>query len=146
MPDIRYRRTDDERQAPQRTWRKKFVHLPDQAMIAGAVGIGLIGLVCWIVQVGGPGETIELERVSERHASYQIDMNLADSTQWAELPGIGKGLASRILESRKVDGPFTSHDDLMRVKGIGPKKMEQIRPYLLAVPRKPGTRNMGGEP
>jgi DNA uptake protein ComE-like DNA-binding protein len=43
-------------------------------------------------------------------------------------------LAHRIVDSRKTLGPFTDHDALRRVRGIGPKTLQQIRPYLLPVP------------
>lgn len=39
------------------------------------------------------------------------------------MPGIGPVLARRIIESR----PYRSVDDLIRVKGIGAKKLEAIR-------------------
>ena len=51
-----------------------------------------------------------------------------------QLPGIGPTLAKRIVESRQAAGPFADQDDLRRVRGIGPKTMEQIRPYLRPMP------------
>jgi competence protein ComEA len=50
-----------------------------------------------------------------------------------QLPEIGEALAKGIVESREQDGPFASHDDLDRVRGIGPKTLERIRPYLRPV-------------
>ena len=40
--------------------------------------------------------------------------------------GSGPELASRIMAAR----PFATADDLRRVKGIGPKKYEKIRPFF----------------
>jgi competence protein ComEA len=51
-----------------------------------------------------------------------------------QLPGIGETLAHRIVETRETGGPFPSPDDLRRVRGIGPKKLEEIRPYLRPMP------------
>ena len=48
--------------------------------------------------------------------------------------GIGPVLAKQIIETRQKAGPFTSHDDLRRVRGIGSKRLEQIRPYLRPIP------------
>jgi competence protein ComEA len=54
------------------------------------------------------------------------------------LPDIGPTLAGRIVESRAAEGAYLDHDDLMRVKGIGPKTLEKIRPYLLPMPEHSG--------
>jgi len=52
------------------------------------------------------------------------------------LPEIGESLAKRIVESRDADGPFADHDDLQRVRGIGPKTLDRVRPYLLPMPNR----------
>lgn len=59
-----------------------------------------------------------------------VNINTADATQLALLPGIGPKAADSIIEYRKSAGDFTSIDDLVRVKGIGPKTLEKLRPYL----------------
>ncbi|RAH38069.1 ComEA family DNA-binding protein [Halomonas sp. SL1] len=48
-----------------------------------------------------------------------IDVNTADVTLLAELPGIGETRAAAIVEYREANGPFESADDLSRVSGIG---------------------------
>ena len=50
------------------------------------------------------------------------------------MPGIGETLGKRIVESRESDGPFRDHEDVKRVRGIGPKTLERIRPYFTPVP------------
>jgi competence protein ComEA len=47
-----------------------------------------------------------------------------------QLPGIGESYAERIILDREDHGSYTSVDDLMRVKGIGKKTMERIRPFV----------------
>ncbi|MGL6227181.1 MAG: ComEA family DNA-binding protein [Thermoguttaceae bacterium] len=59
-----------------------------------------------------------------------VDPNLASSVELLLLPGIGPVLTERILESRTQEGRFVEVDDLRRVKGIGPKKLEKITPFL----------------
>ncbi|MFH1533060.1 MAG: helix-hairpin-helix domain-containing protein [Pseudomonadota bacterium] len=61
-----------------------------------------------------------------------VDLNLATVKDLQALPGVGPALSERILASRHVDGPFCSVDALTRVKGIGPKTLEQLRPHLTA--------------
>jgi len=51
------------------------------------------------------------------------------------LPGIGEMLARRIVESRREHGLFVDHEDLLRVKGIGPKTLQAMRPFLLPIAR-----------
>lgn len=63
-------------------------------------------------------------------ADYRIDLN---SAPWYELTladGIGDTLALRIVENRTVNGPFGSVADLVRVRGIGEKSVEKIRPFV----------------
>lgn len=68
-------------------------------------------------------------KTSSAAASYPIDINTADARQLAELPGIGDTLAGRIIDYRLANGAFTSIDQLDNVKGIGPKTIEELRPY-----------------
>lgn len=62
--------------------------------------------------------------------SYQIDINQADWVAWAQLDRIGETLARRIVSDRLENGPFKSIDDVQRVRGIGVKTLERIRPHL----------------
>ncbi len=59
-----------------------------------------------------------------------IDLNKATQEDLEALPGIGPALAARILAHREQHGPFRRLDDLRQTSGIGPKKLEQIKPYL----------------
>jgi competence protein ComEA len=59
-----------------------------------------------------------------------VNINTADVTALTTLPGIGKKYAERVIEYRTAHGRFKSPDDLENVKGIGPKKMEKIRPFI----------------
>lgn len=60
-----------------------------------------------------------------------IPINTANAAQLDLLPGIGPALAKRIIDYRTEHGPFTSVDDLTKVKGIGPALMEKIRAYVV---------------
>jgi competence protein ComEA len=63
-------------------------------------------------------------------ALESISLNTAVATELDRLPGIGPKTAEVIIEYRNEHGPFQDLSHIMRVKGIGPKKWEQIRPYL----------------
>ncbi|WP_081444920.1 ComEA family DNA-binding protein [Blastopirellula marina] len=74
---------------------------------------------------------IDIEQVEPQPAAYIVDINQADWPELTQLPGIGETLARRIIESRETLGPFLDHNDLQRVRGIGPRTLERLRPYLL---------------
>ncbi|MCT7978587.1 phospholipase D-like domain-containing protein [Laspinema olomoucense] len=56
----------------------------------------------------------------------RINVNRATQQELEELPGIGPGLAARIIATRQQQ-PFTSVEDLQRVSGIGPTLSERLR-------------------
>jgi len=108
----------------------------DQATVAVLVLVGLAATMGWWIEQGGlQGRMIEVERAAPQTAQFQVDINQADWPELAELPGIGQTLAHRIVDSRRTAGPYLDHDDLRRrVRGIGPRTLESIRPYLLPMP------------
>jgi len=58
-----------------------------------------------------------------------VNPNKASLEALQALPGVGEKMAARIVEERG-NGPFKDLEDLQRVKGIGPKKAEKMRPWL----------------
>ncbi|MGZ0164116.1 MAG: ComEA family DNA-binding protein [Planctomycetales bacterium] len=61
---------------------------------------------------------------------YQIDLNSATWVELTQLRGVGPVTAKLIVSDREEAGPFSSIDDLQRVKGIGPKTVEKNRRWL----------------
>jgi competence protein ComEA len=107
----------------------------DQAAVASLVAFALVGMTAyWFVHGAHRGELIEIDRAEPLTARFLVDINSADWAELAELPEIGETLARRIVESRAAAGRFADHDDLLRVRGIGPRTLEQMRPYLLPMP------------
>ncbi len=67
---------------------------------------------------------------SGSQAQAPVNLNQATANQLIALPGVGKVTAEKIIAYRTEQGPFTAVDDLLRVKGIGPKKLEKLRPLV----------------
>lgn len=93
------------------------------------------------------GQKIYVPRVGEQHAaaavggaesgaattpgagssSGLVNINTASAAELQTLSGIGPSMAQSIIDERSKNGPFASVDDLMRVSGIGEKKLAKIK-------------------
>ena len=103
----------------------------DQAIFAVVLFVMLALLAAYWLRVTRWGTVpIEIDRLPQRQVEYRIDVNSATWVEWGQLDGIGDALARRIVADREQNGPFRSIDDLRRVRGIGPKTLERMRPWL----------------
>jgi len=61
-----------------------------------------------------------------------VDINSADAmTISKNLKGVGLKKATRIVEFRLANGPFRTIDDITKVKGIGPKILENNKSDII---------------
>ena len=60
-------------------------------------------------------------------SSELVNINTASAAELQTLSGIGPSMAQSIIDERSKNGPFASVDDLMRVSGIGEKKLAKIK-------------------
>jgi competence protein ComEA len=63
-------------------------------------------------------------------AAPKVNLNRAGVDELRTLPGVGPVLAQRMVEWRKAHGRYRTVDDLQEVKGIGKKRLEQLRPLV----------------
>lgn len=59
-----------------------------------------------------------------------VDLNGADASALASLPGVGQTLAQRIVEYRSLNGPFASIDELADVAGMTQRRIDALVPYI----------------
>jgi competence protein ComEA len=107
----------------------------DQAVAATLVAVSLVLIAGWCVWQGQlRGRLIDIEHAEPIAIDFKIDINRADWPELALLPNIGEQLAKRIIADRTEHGPFRTVEELRRVRGIGPKTLESMKPFLLPLP------------
>jgi competence ComEA-like helix-hairpin-helix protein len=64
---------------------------------------------------------------SQPGLASRININTASASELEKLPGIGKGLAERIIEHREKFGPFRRPEHLIIVRGISDKRFRALQ-------------------
>ena len=59
-----------------------------------------------------------------------VDLNRAAVDELERLPGVGRAIATRIVDAR----PFASVDDLGRVRGLRGARLARVRPLVTVAP------------
>jgi competence protein ComEA len=91
----------------------------------------LLVCIALMLSSAGPGVVWSAEEhTTAEGPAKKIDLNRATAEQLEEIPGIGPALARRIVEFRDKEGPFRRIEDLMKVRGIGEKSFQKMRPYV----------------
>lgn len=76
---------------------------------------------------GGGGSADDGAGAAGAGGAVVVDLNSADQAALETLPGIGPGLAGRILAWRDEHGRFTAVEDLLDVSGIGDVRFAELR-------------------
>ncbi|MBL8745696.1 MAG: helix-hairpin-helix domain-containing protein [Phycisphaerae bacterium] len=112
--------------------------MPDAPNLSGASKHAAVVVLLACV-IAGFGAATLVPRVprsapAQEHGALTatINLNTATEAELEALPRIGPALARRIVEDRQANGPFRSVDDVNRVKGVGPRTIDLIRPYARA--------------
>jgi len=115
-------------------WPKVVLRRADQAVAAAVTAISLLAIGGWCLWQGQlHWRLIDIEQAEPVAIDFKIDVNEAEWTELSLLPDIGPQLAKRIVADRDAKGPFRKVSDLRRVRGIGPKTLEGMRPFLLPI-------------
>jgi competence protein ComEA len=81
-----------------------------------------------------PGDGAVVADTTSVAQGGSLDLNTASASDLDSLPGIGQSFADRIIEYRTTNGPFTSVEDLQKVKGIGAALFAKIAPLVSVGP------------
>jgi DNA uptake protein ComE-like DNA-binding protein len=65
----------------------------------------------------------------------KLDINSAKYEEICSIQGITTGIAKEIIKKR-VKTPYRSIEELLEIKGFGPKSLEKVQAYLTAIPTK----------
>jgi competence protein ComEA len=60
----------------------------------------------------------------------RLNINTASAEELERLPGIGKGLAERIIDHRAKFGPFRRPEHLIIVRGISDRRFRALRDLI----------------
>ncbi|MDC0936547.1 helix-hairpin-helix domain-containing protein [Pirellulales bacterium] len=111
---------------------KPWLRANDQRSLAVLAATGLLCLAgYWIYHaVWGTGLTA-IDESPPLSVEFRVDLNRADWPELVQLPGIGPTIAQRVVEDRAARGRFKTVEELQRVRGIGPRTIERIKPYAV---------------
>ncbi len=88
-----------------------------------------------VVFIDRPGEEKDC-RIEGMSAFYlltlgmSVPINRCSLVELTALPGIGPGLARAIVEYRERADGFERVEDLLRVRGIGPRTLKRLKPHI----------------
>ena len=95
-----------------------------------AAGLALLGLMVMLAAMYGSHRQLPLDVPPQR-----INPNTASMASLVRLPGIGKARAMDIIHYRQNQSPdepvFCSAQDLNNIRGIGPKTLAVLEPWLI---------------
>lgn len=103
----------------------------DQVSLASAITVLFcLATVSTFLFAGPGGNPDDFAPETRIPVRLQVDLNRANCGELSALPGIGPEMSQRIVNYRVQNGLFATIDGLRQVGGIGPIRLEQLRPYL----------------
>ena len=111
---------------PRRPWWQKITLKSLVAVVVGVVGV-VAATTYFVSDVSYLSRVLHISSwFGPREGSLIVNINTATTDQLETLPGIGPALANLIV----ADRPYATVADLERVRGIGPKLVQSLRPLV----------------
>ena len=109
--------------------------LRDAELVAAKAGLGAWAYTDWSALTNERDEQRADQQdtaVSTKKAppTEPVDLNNAARDTLMQLPGVGEATANALISAR----PYQSVDDILRVPGIGKKRLETLRPWVRVQP------------
>lgn len=105
-------------------------------LVTGFLHPLFVALFVGAFSIFGLPETGECARRGKKPSleGVVININTASVRELMKLPRIGRGRAKKIIALRRKLGRFSSVEQLRKVRGIGKRTLEKLRPYIKAGP------------
>ena len=105
-----------------------------EKILLGLTALFLVVLLALFFRDRAAAEAAPVAVETERDAAQEtfmpdvspLNINTASEEELASLPGIGGVLAGRIVDYRTEHGPFEAEEDLLKVSGIGERKLAEL--------------------
>ena len=98
--------------------------------VGAMVGLCLVAMTLAVATGSVVAAEGDAGKSANSEPARQIDINKATAVELTAIPGVGTAIAQRIVEFRDKQGPFRRVEDLLKIRGIGEKSFQKIRPYV----------------
>ncbi len=120
-----------DRKASRPTLPRQESVPPRERRFSAAWGWSLFACIfLGVTLVRGAWNRWHASKTPARSPQFLVDINLASREELQALPEIGPSLARRIALYREDHGRFLALEELLNVRGLGPRTLEQLRPLL----------------
>ena len=89
-----------------------------------------LSLTCCLTRPHQQTAVPTVSAVSFQNHAERININTASTRDLEKLPGIGEGLAERIIDHREKYGSFRRPEHLIIVRGISDKRFRALRDLI----------------